>query len=443
MFIQIRFPHFYNKKEMIWSRYTYQFEKNNRCFLYNSLSNSLAEIPRSLHCAVKKGMHDGETDFLDEETFRQLKAMKVLVENDDDEINKVIYQNSLRRREERRLILTINPTLACNFNCPYCFEPDHPNIYMSEEVEDGIVRFVKSRTNAKAIDVTWFGGEPLLAFDRVKSLSRKLQNLGLAYNGRMITNGYLLSSEVIEELPSLSITSLQITVDGMAALHDSRRCLRSGKPTFERIMKNIDILQTRYPKIGISIRMNVDETNKEDFINFYHYVSAKHYPNAQLSLAFVKDLSDCKSCTNICNREKQVEFVKHVMQNYGIGDALLYPISDRYECSIRNKNSLVIGPEGEVYKCWNDVGDKRKVVGNINGKVFNEALLLRYLVGADPFMDSQCQECLLLPVCGGGCPLSRIRNKYEGARDNVCPLYKENMDDLFFIHALEKISHLQ
>lgn len=286
MFILIRFPHFYNKKEMIWSRYTYQFEKNNRCFLYNSLSNSLAEIPRSLHCAVKKGMHDGETDFLDEETFRQLKAMKVLVENDDDEINKVIYQNSLRRREERRLILTINPTLACNFNCPYCFEPDHPNIYMSEEVEDGIVRFVKSRTNAKAIDVTWFGGEPLLAFDRVKSLSRKLQNLGLAYNGRMITNGYLLSSEVIEELPSLSITSLQITVDGMAALHDSRRCLRSGKPTFERIMKNIDILQTRYPKIGISIRMNVDETNKEDFINFYHYVSAKHYPNAQLSLAF-------------------------------------------------------------------------------------------------------------------------------------------------------------
>ncbi len=428
---------------MIWSRYTYQFEKDGRCFLYSSLSNSLAEVPSALFHEIARGRYAGVMDFLDEEKTELLKSMKVLVHNDDDELNRVIYQNSLRRHDDRRLILTINPTLACNFNCPYCFESDHSAVYMSEEVEDGIVRLAKSRVNAKAIDVTWFGGEPLLAFDRVKSLSRKLQGLGLAYNGRMITNGYLLTSEVIEELPSLSITSLQITVDGMAALHDSRRCLRSGKPTFERIMKNIDELQARFPKIGVSIRMNVDETNKEDFIAFYHYVSAKHYPNARLSLAFVKDLSDCKSCENLCNRERQVDFVKQVKQKYGIGDGLLYPASDRYECAIRNRNALVIGPEGEIYKCWNDVGDKRKVVGHIDGTVVNEALMLRYLVGADPFMDSQCQECLLLPVCGGGCPLSRIRNKYEGAHDNVCPLYKENMDELFLTHALGKISHLQ
>lgn len=344
----------------------------------------------------------------------------------------------LRRQNNRRLILTINPTLACNFNCPYCFEATHPNTYMSDNVEDDIIRYINSNKDAKAIDVTWFGGEPLLAFDRVKSLTIKMKSLGLAYTARMITNGYLLTQDVINELPSLSIKSLQITIDGMADLHDSRRCLKSGKPTFEKIIKNIDILQAQLPQIKINIRMNVDEANEADFIKLYKYLSIKHYPNVQLSLAFVKNLSVCKTCENLCDRERQAEFIKRVQQKYGIGGEFTYPTPDRYECAIRNRNAIIIGPEGEIYKCWNDVGDKKKIVANIKGEIINETLLLRYLIGADPFEDSRCQKCILLPVCGGGCPLSRIQNKFEGKDVNVCPLLKEYLNDFLLVHVTHK-----
>ena len=424
---------------MIWSRYTYSFNKDDRYFLYNSLSNCLAEIDDVVFNIVEKGRRTCKVETMDKELYEQMCKMKVLVENDDDEINKVKYVNRIRRNNNKRLILTINPTLACNFNCPYCFEAEHPNIYMTDEVEEQIVHYVESCREAEELDVTWFGGEPLLALERIKSLTSRFKNLGLRYTAKMITNGYLLTNKNLKEIETLSIKFVQITIDGMADLHDKRRCLKSGKPTFNTIIGNIDNMQSKYPQIGVSIRVNVDESNEDDFIRLYKFLSDRHYPNAQVSLAFVKNLSDCKTCTNLCDRNHQAEFIKKVQDKYGICGAFVFPMPERNECAIRNKNAIVIGPQGEVYKCWNDVGDISRVIGKIGGKVKNETLLLRYLVGADPFEDPNCLNCLLLPVCGGGCPLSRIQNKYEGKNVNYCPLIKDHLYDFLLVHINKKL----
>ena len=84
------------------------------------------------------------------------------------------------------------------------------------------------------------------------------------------------------------------------------------------------------------------------------------------------------------------------------------------------------------------MGNFSKIIGNIEGKITNEHLLLRYLVGADPLEDSNCKKCLLFPVCGGGCPFSRILNEYEHKHINVCPLIKDHMEDFLLTHALTK-----
>ena len=78
------------------------------------------------------------------------------------------------------------------------------------------------------------------------------------------------------------------------------------------------------------------------------------------------------------------------------------------------------------------------VVGNIDGKITNQSLLLRYLVGADPLEDSKCQGCFLFPVCGGGCPYSRIQQTYEEKDVNVCPLIKDNLEEFLLTHAFCK-----
>lgn len=354
---------------------------------------------------------------------------------------KVKYINLLNRNENRRLILTINPTLACNFNCPYCFENEHSNIYMDDLVEEKIILFIKEHIGLKALDVTWFGGEPLLAFDRIVSMTKKMQDLGLNYKAGMITNAYLLTENVISQLESLAISSIQITIDGMAALHDTRRCLKSGKPTFDRIVHNIGLLQKIYPQIRLNVRVNVDKTNYADFLELYKFLKDEHYPTLNVNLAFVKDVTGCNKCNHSYDMQEQVQIVKDLLQKYGLDFSMVFPRSERYECAIRNRNALVIGPEGELYKCWNDVGNKSKIIGNIDGKITNEALLLRYLVAANPFEDPKCQECFLLPVCGGGCPYSRIQNEYEGTNINTCLYIKDHLEDFLVTHAEYK-NHL-
>lgn len=418
----------------MWSRYTYFFKSKNKCFLYNSLSNSLAELKLEDY-EMLENLRANNLPLADEELEKQLRQLKVIVDNDMDEINKVKYINLLNRNENRRLILTINPTLACNFNCPYCFENEHSNIYMHDLVEEKIILFIKKHVGLKALDVTWFGGEPLLAFDRIVSMTKKMQNLGLNYKAGMITNGYLLTEKVISKLESLAISSIQITIDGMADLHNTRRCLKSGKPTFDKILQNIDLLQKVNPQIRLNVRVNVDKTNYADFLELYKFLKDKHYPTLNVNLAFVKDMTGCYKCNHSYDMQEQAQIVKDLLQKYGLDFSMVFPRSERYECAIRNRNALVIGPEGELYKCWNDVGNKSKIIGNIDGKITNETLLLRYLVAADPFEDPKCQECFLLPVCGGGCPYSRIQNEYEGTNINTCLYIKDHLKDFLVTYA--------
>lgn len=404
------------------------------------MSNSLAELKLEDY-EMLENLRANNLPLADEELEKQLRQLKVIVDNDMDEINKVKYINLLNRNENRRLILTINPTLACNFNCPYCFENEHSNIYMHDLVEEKIILFIKKHVGLKALDVTWFGGEPLLAFDRIVSMTKKMQNLGLNYKAGMITNGYLLTEKVISKLESLAISSIQITIDGMADLHNTRRCLKSGKPTFDKILQNIDLLQKVNPQIRLNVRVNVDKTNYADFLELYKFLKDKHYPTLNVNLASVKDMTGCYKCNHSYDMQEQAQIVKDLLQKYGLDFSMVFPRSERYECAIRNRNALVIGPEGELYKCWNDVGNKSKIIGNIDGKITNEALLLRYLVAADPFEDPKCQECFLLPVCGGGCPYSRIQNEYEGTNINTCLYIKDHLKDFLVTHAEYK-NHL-
>ena len=73
-------------------------------------------------------------------------------------------------------------------------------------------------------------------------------------------------------------------------------------------------------------------------------------------------------------------------------------------------------------------------VHELDGRITNEPLLFRYLAASDPFDDEQCKECILLPVCGGGCPYERIKRDYEDNKINVCPLIKGNLKNYLLNH---------
>lgn len=427
---------------MKWSYYNYLFEGEGKYFIYNSLSNSFAKLDTVTYQKLNALKEVFDIQSIDEDLRQKLLEMKVLVEDDRDELNKIKFITQRKRFYDKHLGLTINPTLHCNFACPYCFEENHPNIYMSEQVENDIIQYIKGHKSVKTLSVTWFGGEPLLAFERIVSLTNKIKELGLIYKAGMITNGYLFNEQIVSQLSSLCIKTIQITVDGNEQTHNSRRCLKSGKGTFKRIMDNIDLLQKKTPEIRIAIRVNIDETNKNDFIELYDFFKKKNYPNLKVSPAFVEDTSGCNVDDCIFNAERKRQFVLTMKIDHGIDCTQFYPSSSRYECSVRNPNIVAIGPSGELYKCWNDIGKKECVVGYLNGKIENEKLLIRYLNAADPFEDEECRKCLLLPVCGGGCPYMRIKRDYENKEFELCSLLKHNLNEFLLIHYKNKMACL-
>lgn len=421
------------------SKYNFFFVYKNKHLIYNSLSNSFAEIDIQLYDFLK----DKENINLNENILSDVKddlvRMKILVENEKDELNEIKFISDRRRNSDKILNLTILPTLNCNFACTYCFEEHAHQEQMSNEIEDLIIDKIKEYKTTESLRITWFGGEPLLAFDRMVSLTNKIKKLGFPFTAGIITNGYLLTEKIIKQLEFLNIKSIQITIDGMSDTHDSRRKLISGRGTFLKIIENVELLKKIEPNIPVSIRVNIDDNNKDEFIKVYDFFHKKNYQKLVVTPAFVEDISTSKENPCLFNRQKRADFLIYLNKKFNLNFTHFYPLGDRNECGIRNVNTLVIGPRGELYKYWNDVGNDDKIIGGLNNKFKNNyRLLLRYLNGADPFNDEKCKSCFHFPTCGGGCPYLRLKNEYENENFDTCDYIKDNLESFLVLHYLNK-----
>ena len=115
---------------------------------------------------------------------------------------------------------------------------------MSNETENSIINYLKKQITEhglESLSLTWYGGEPLLEKNRIKSLGTKINKLGLTFfDNDIVTNGYLLNKENFKLLEDVGITNVQVTLDGLQETHDKRRPLKNGKGTFLKIIKNLD-----------------------------------------------------------------------------------------------------------------------------------------------------------------------------------------------------------
>ena len=104
--------------------------------------------------------------------------------------------------------------------------------------------------------------------DIIERMSKQIHELADRYtcelNMYMVTNGYLLTSKIVELIDSVGIVKVQITLDGLKESHDARRHLVGGQGTFDRIYENLKLFE-EYP-IRVDVRMNVDNENCKDYI---------------------------------------------------------------------------------------------------------------------------------------------------------------------------------
>lgn len=325
--------------------------------------------------------------------------------------------------------LVLVPTTACNFACPYCFEENKPNVTMNDRTAKQLVKFINTHPNAKSINLTWYGGEPLLAFERIKQLLEVFRteiSIPIAKQ-HMVSNGYLLTPEVAEYMAKHGLQSVQITLDGPEEMHNRTRCLKgNGNDTFERILKNIDSLLKHQPQIKVSVRVNVDKANADAFFPLYKDLAERWSDkNIYIYPGFIRQ--DTPDGQNLCSRcitvDDGPEFFS-MLSNQGANLKYHTKMMDK-GCMANQINSYIVGPRGEIYKCWNDVSNPKRIVGYIHRKqLSNSNLLYKYMTETSPFDDPACQQCDVMTICSGGCAWYRMRNKFENGRFNVCSIYK-------------------
>lgn len=411
----------------IQSIYTYYFNREGKYYLFNSLSGLFCEISEHTY----RSLYNRDYTQLSIETQEFLRKNKVLINEDEkymyylqSQIEYMKYVNN-----ESSLGLVIAPTIHCNFNCPYCFESKSNSKYMSDEVEMQLLDFVRHRKNTKEINLTWYGGEPLLAFDRIKSIWNLLISEFPALkirNHTIVTNGWLITDAIIDFFKKTSLNSIQITIDGTREHHNKTRCLKNGMPTFDVVVRNIIAIAKSIPTLDVLVRVNISRGNCEDYAKICAMIGQLKIKNITLYPGFIReDTTDRNSLSyDSLSEEDTHEFFKRSFK-CGIKTSFMPSKCNNRGCLMNSLNAFIIGPEGEIYKCWNDVGHADRVVGTISNRNPSDKLrLYRYLIEASPFSDSRCKDCFVFPVCSGGCGHYRYRNKFENGKFEICTRFR-------------------
>ena len=427
---------------MKWSKYNFLFKSDRYGYMvFNSITNGFASIEPEIYTLFQELMKGSKTiNEIDNELKSQLIDASILVESDEIEFLKLKHIKQSIRHNKDWLGLTIAPTLHCNFNCIYCFEKSRPNIYMTDEVENALIDFVKLKNPPKGLHITWYGGEPLMDFKRIRSITKRIKDLDFKINAKIISNGYLISEEIVNQFEELDINNIQITLDGKKEIHDTRRTLLDGRGTFDRIIENIGYLvNNTNDKFRIDIRVNIDKSNEDNYHELFAYLHKK-FTSKKIYIypGFVTEDSGSCSSADSCylDRHQKASFKINLYKKYGIAhDRTFFPMVSHSECMARSVNCFLIDPKGNIYKCWKDINVSKKVIGSILDNSLNENLLVKYLSGADPLENKDCKTCFHLALCGGGCTYYRLENEFYDGNFDLCYDAKDRLSEYLELHA--------
>lgn len=384
------------------------------------------------------------------EAVGQLLELGLLVPADTDE--NILYDAKYYQEiYDNKLTLVILPTGRCNLNCLYCLESDQTFFRgaMTVEAQDAILKFVQKQIHKhNKLQVSWFGGEPLLEPKTIKHLSEKFIKICnarlLPYSAQVTTNGFFLDSDMFDMLYNLKVYTYMVTIDGFKEQHDKLRFTHSGMGTYDVIMANLlkirDSKQYRFAHINI--RVNITRSFLDVLDDFMCSMESLFGDDPRFSFIFLpaKDYSSDKSSSDIFvdNSEVMPLLLANEIytSKYNPERFKKHLIDPEQGCIAGLKNSYVITPDLKVYKCCAHYDMKDNNIGRIdsNGNLLlNEAVHSKWYL-ANEFIKKTpdvCRDCFYMPACpnsGKGCPALYLKQNLSFP---PCPLKDDN-----FITAL-------
>jgi uncharacterized protein len=419
------------------SDYNYYFNYKNYNIIYNSLSGKLIKLDNPEFNTINSCLKDENSVLsLENDKLKNYLEDGLIIPDNEDEQYLI---NDLHKKftNDDELFLIILPTEQCNLRCIYCYEKFQKG-KMSLETQESILLYIRSVIGKyKNLYISWFGGEPLLAIDAIEHLSRAIIEIcsknNINYRAGITTNGTLLNENVLNTLTECSVRDFQITLDGGQSTHDKQRITQNKKGTFSIIYKNLLVMKNSTQKFLVILRTNIGVSTQPSIKSYIDkiYDDFGSDNRFKLHLVAIADLSgDVKSTIDLCDTYQLFQYYKYATKvgfKFDYYKSLYKPL--KMICYAANPNSLVIGSDGNIYKCTVAFENELNQVGKINdnGTIDLNNEKLRLWVNNGFETSKKCSVCKLLPLCFGKfCPLEKISNKKE-----PCPPFDTHIKKYF------------
>lgn len=337
---------------------------------------------------------------------------------------------------------------SCNMACEYCYYLEKSDLYdttsrhaMSEETLELYIRQYIGSQTADSVQFVWHGGEPVvrgLDFYRHAVELQKKYAGGRHIENCLQTNGTLLTEEWCRFLRDNGWL-VGLSIDGPQQFHDEYRRDRADKPTFQRVMKVVRLLQRHH--VEWNAMAVVNEYNADyphEFYRFFKNIGCRYIQftpvverrTADGRLASGRDREGRLMSFSVTPRQWGDflialfdEWVKEDVGKYFIQifDATLanWAGVEPGLCSLaaRCGHAAVMEHNGDIYSCDHFVFPEYRL-GNIHDKTIVEMMSCErqqtFGLMKETALPRQCRECRYGFACHGECPRNRFAVSADG-----------------------------
>lgn len=304
-------------------------------------------------------------------------------------------------------------TLDCCFSCRYCgsYGGDRRE---GELTTDECLTVAEQMAGLGCRRVSLIGGEVFMRGDWAE-IAGKLAECGIRVS--IITNGYLISDKLAEQIKETGLESIAVSLDGPEEIHDKYRQAGS----FRRAESAIECLAER--QIPISVITTLHSENVLYLQQFYEYLKEK--PIFAWQLQACSPMGNAVRCgvDYRIDFSRVIEFVERNMHDapfsMGIADNIGYFTEQEgyLRGNLRGNSpylgckagltALGIDSQGNVRGC-ESMYDDIFIEGNLRKRSLRDiwedpdAFAYNRKFGTDP-LTGKCSDCQYGELCGGGC----------------------------------------
>ena len=288
-----------------------------------------------------------------------------------------------------------------------------------------ISEYFRVKKMTDRVTLYWHGGEPLLAgqsfFEKSFKLQQQYSTPNIRVTNMIQTNGILLNSKWIDFINKIGY-GICLSLDGPPDIHDAWRLTKSGKGTYNLVVKAISLLKEKgFPisvlsvitpealSYGKRIYLHLRELGIT-WMDFMYPFYSRIDNTLDLGIdpskwgQFYVDIFD--AWMNEGNPDIYIRLLRDLCMLYLGGKTSM--CSSNSDCSY----VITVDPTGNVYTC----DDLLSYTDSYLGNILNDSLLdistnsrLKKLSDISILYGQECLKCAYFSICKGGCTLFRAR----------------------------------